>query len=92
MTVQEWPLPHGTYSRVARFAPMRKKSAVARQVNWVSIDTPVLIASVFGLSRALDCSGRRSWGDWQRTPEQRKICQALEEVAKQIGAKNIQAG
>ncbi|RDX52553.1 Aldo/keto reductase [Lentinus brumalis] len=35
--------------------------------------------------------GRRSWGDWERTPEQRKMCLALEEVAKQVGAKNIQA-
>jgi len=27
--------------------------------------------------------------EWERTPEQRKVCQALEEVAKQVGAKNI---
>jgi len=26
---------------------------------------------------------------WERTPEQRKVCLALEEVAKQVGAKNI---
>ncbi|RPD61729.1 Aldo/keto reductase [Lentinus tigrinus ALCF2SS1-6] len=30
-------------------------------------------------------------GDWKRTPEQRKVCQALEEVAKQVGTKSIQA-
>ena len=30
--------------------------------------------------------------DWERTPEQRKVCLALEEVAKQVGAKSIAAG
>ncbi|KAH9947747.1 aryl-alcohol dehydrogenase [Amylocystis lapponica] len=29
--------------------------------------------------------------DWERTPEERKVCLALEEVAKQVGAKNITA-
>ncbi|EJF65059.1 Aldo/keto reductase [Dichomitus squalens] len=29
--------------------------------------------------------------DWQRTPDERKMCKALEEVAKQVGAKSIQA-
>ncbi|OCH84233.1 Aldo/keto reductase [Obba rivulosa] len=27
--------------------------------------------------------------NWERTPEERKVCLALEEVAKQVGAKNI---
>ncbi|OCH91435.1 Aldo/keto reductase [Obba rivulosa] len=27
--------------------------------------------------------------DWQRTPDERKVCLALEEVAKQVGTKNI---
>ncbi|GBE89944.1 Aryl-alcohol dehydrogenase [NADP(+)] [Sparassis crispa] len=27
--------------------------------------------------------------EWERTPEQRKVCQALEEVASQVGAKSI---
>ncbi|KAI0742584.1 Aldo/keto reductase [Daedaleopsis nitida] len=36
--------------------------------------------------------GRTVFGpDWQRTEDQRKVCKALEEVAKQVGAKNIQA-
>ncbi|OCH86462.1 aryl-alcohol dehydrogenase [Obba rivulosa] len=36
--------------------------------------------------------GRTLWtDDWLRTPEQRKICLALEEVAKEIGAKSITA-
>ncbi len=48
--------------------------------------------SVSELNSTLNCSGRQSWGDWERTPEQRKMCLALEEVAKQVGAKNIQAG
>ena len=30
--------------------------------------------------------------DWERTPDERKMCQALEEVAKQVGAQSIQAG
>ncbi|KAH9931780.1 aryl-alcohol dehydrogenase [Amylocystis lapponica] len=30
-------------------------------------------------------------GDWVRTPEQRKVCLALEEVAKQVGTKSITA-
>ena len=29
--------------------------------------------------------------NWERTPEERKVCQALEEVAKQLGTKNIRA-
>ena len=29
---------------------------------------------------------------WERTEEERKMCKALEEVARQVGAKNIQAG
>ena len=29
--------------------------------------------------------------DWERTPNERKVCAALEEVAKQVGAKSIQA-
>ena len=29
---------------------------------------------------------------WERTENERKICKALEEVAKQVGAKNIQSG
>ena len=29
--------------------------------------------------------------DWERTPDERKVCTALEEVAKQVGAKSVQA-
>ncbi|OBZ68835.1 Aryl-alcohol dehydrogenase [NADP(+)] [Grifola frondosa] len=29
--------------------------------------------------------------DWERTEDERKVCKALEEVAMQVGAKNIQA-
>ncbi|OBZ68876.1 Aryl-alcohol dehydrogenase [NADP(+)] [Grifola frondosa] len=29
--------------------------------------------------------------DWERTEDERKVCKALEEVATQVGAKNIQA-
>ncbi|KZT08150.1 Aldo/keto reductase [Laetiporus sulphureus 93-53] len=28
---------------------------------------------------------------WMRTPEERKVCQALEKVAKEVGARNITA-
>ncbi len=31
-------------------------------------------------------------GPWERTEAERKISKALEEVAKQVGAKSIQAG
>lgn len=31
-------------------------------------------------------------GDWERTEDERKISKALEDVAKQVGAKSIQAG
>ena len=30
--------------------------------------------------------------DWERTPDQRKVCAALEKVAEEIGAKSISAG
>ncbi|RPD58080.1 Aldo/keto reductase [Lentinus tigrinus ALCF2SS1-7] len=35
--------------------------------------------------------GRTVMGDWERTENERKISKALEEVAKQVGAKSIQA-
>lgn len=30
--------------------------------------------------------------EWERTPEQRKVCQALEQVAKEVGASDITSG
>ena len=30
--------------------------------------------------------------NWERTPDEKKMCQALEVVAKQVGAKHITAG
>ncbi|KAI0942881.1 hypothetical protein AcV7_002174 [Taiwanofungus camphoratus] len=30
--------------------------------------------------------------EWERTPEQRKVCQALEKVAKEVGASDITSG
>lgn len=30
--------------------------------------------------------------DWERTPEQRQVCQALDQVAKEVGAKDITSG
>ncbi|KAI0719854.1 Aldo/keto reductase [Cerioporus squamosus] len=35
--------------------------------------------------------GRQWRGNWERTEDERKVCKALEEVAKQVGAKSIQA-
>ena len=29
---------------------------------------------------------------WERTEDERKVCKALEEVAKQVGTSSIQAG
>ena len=31
-------------------------------------------------------------GEWERSPEQRKVCQVLETVAKEVGAQSITAG
>lgn len=31
-------------------------------------------------------------GEWERTEDQRKVCQALEKVASEVGAKSIGAG
>lgn len=36
--------------------------------------------------------GRTLWTDWQRTETERKVCSALEKVAGEVGAKNIQSG
>lgn len=36
--------------------------------------------------------GRSMFGDWVRTEEQRKICQGIEKVAKEVGAKHITSG
>ena len=33
--------------------------------------------------------GRQIRGDWLRTPEERRVCLELEQVAKEVGAKNI---
>ena len=30
--------------------------------------------------------------NWERTPEERKVCQALERVAAEVGTKSITAG
>lgn len=36
--------------------------------------------------------GRSSTGEWMRTEGQRIVCQAIEKVAGEIGAKNITSG
>lgn len=36
--------------------------------------------------------GRALRDDWQRTPEERKVCLELERIAKEIGVQNITAG
>jgi hypothetical protein len=36
--------------------------------------------------------GRALHGDWRRTEEQRAVCAALEQVAKDIGVKSITSG
>ena len=36
--------------------------------------------------------GRTIMGDWLRTEDERKVCLALEEIAKEVGAKSIHAG
>ncbi|KAH9834858.1 arylalcohol dehydrogenase [Rhodofomes roseus] len=35
--------------------------------------------------------GRTRNGQWERTPEQKKVCQALEKVAEEVGVKSITA-
>lgn len=36
----------------------------------------------------------RQWNgpDWERTEDEKKVCKALEQVAKEVGARNITAG
>ena len=34
----------------------------------------------------------RQGANWERTAEEKEICVALEKIAKQVGAKSIQAG
>ena len=37
--------------------------------------------------------GRQMLGPaWERSPDERKVCAALEKVAQEVGAKSIQAG
>lgn len=36
--------------------------------------------------------GRTFYGDWKRTESERKVCQALEKVAEEVGAKSITSG
>ena len=37
-------------------------------------------------------AGRQMFGpDWERTPDERKVCLALEKVAQEIGAKSLNA-
>lgn len=36
--------------------------------------------------------GRTLTGDWERTEDEKKVCKVLEEIAKDIGAKNITSG
>ena len=35
--------------------------------------------------------GRAVMGPWERTPDERKVCQALEKVAQEVGAKSLNA-
>ncbi len=36
--------------------------------------------------------GRKLFGPWERTDNERKVCDALEKVAQEVGAKNITSG
>lgn len=36
--------------------------------------------------------GRALLGDWKRTESERKVCQALEKVAAEVGTKSITSG
>lgn len=36
--------------------------------------------------------GRQLMGPWERSAEEKKVCDALEEVRKQVGAKHLTAG
>jgi aryl-alcohol dehydrogenase-like predicted oxidoreductase len=36
--------------------------------------------------------GRKLTGSWERTEDEKKVCKALEQVAKEVGAKHITAG
>jgi hypothetical protein len=42
--------------------------------------------------RASGENGRAVHGPWERTEDEKKVCAALEVVAKQVGAKHITAG
>ena len=37
-------------------------------------------------------AGRTAFGDWKRSETERKVCLALEEIAKELGAKSITSG
>ena len=52
-----------------------------------SLQVPSVVIDAF-----LPVPGRDYGFGWERTEDQRKVCKALEEVAKQVGTKSIQAG
>ena len=71
-------------------AQMRRKSVAASRVKRVRIMHRQYTVQSDPLPLA---TGRTLYTeDWERTEEERKVCKALEEVAQQVGAKNIHAG
>lgn len=43
--------------------------------------------------RKSGAEGRKSFnGQWKRTEDQKKVCEALEKIAAEVGAKSIRSG
>ena len=82
-------LRHGMSLPQARSGLMQKRNAVGRQARKVR----KLPCSVVEQELTCVSAGRVLYTtNWERTPEQRKVCLALEDVAKQLGVKSITAG
>ncbi|TFY63848.1 hypothetical protein EVJ58_g3000 [Rhodofomes roseus] len=70
------------YARLTGKAPF-----VIYQGSWSVLDRDIE-REIIPMCRA---QGRTRNGQWERTPEQKKVCQALEKVAEEVGVKSITA-
>lgn len=86
---QAWPSPPGAFWRRARFEQTRRKSddcSPERKVGLLPCPNEPRLTRRAGRGEIL------ARDDWKRTPEQRRVCKALEKVAAEVGASNIAVG
>lgn len=86
---QAWLSLPGAFSHPERFEQMRKKSDDCNREKKVGLLPSLKEAWLTSRTGRGEILAR---DDWKRTPEQRRVCKALEKVATEVGASNIAVG